>query len=85
MIKMAEENLNKCMHNDCFTCPYKDCISNHEPPGSPFAIPKKVNKLTPEEKRARKRERQRLYDQKHKAEKNLRMKEYYKRKKEGIS
>lgn len=27
---METEN-NKCMHDDCFTCPYKDCISEIDP------------------------------------------------------
>ena len=23
-----EENMSKCNHKDCFTCPYKDCVVN---------------------------------------------------------
>jgi hypothetical protein len=67
---MAEENMNRCMHNDCFTCPYKDCISNKEPEGYPFAEVKRRKKLTPEEKRLKNNLRQRLYYQKKKREKD---------------
>ena len=24
--KMETDNTNRCMHEDCFTCPYEDCI-----------------------------------------------------------
>lgn len=23
---MKTDNTNRCMHEDCFTCPYEDCI-----------------------------------------------------------
>lgn len=42
----------KCTHNNCFTCPYKDCISNVE------VDPKRKKpgrkRLTPEEREQRK-------------------------------
>ena len=28
---MKTDNTNRCMHDDCFTCPYKDCISEIDP------------------------------------------------------
>ena len=80
---MSRENLNRCMHDNCFTCPYRDCISNREPPGSPFGRTERI-KLSPEEKRQRKRERQRKYDMLHQAERAAKAREIYKRKKEGM-
>lgn len=42
----------KCEHNDCFTCPYDDCISNVEV--EPDRKKPGRKKLTPEEKAQRK-------------------------------
>ena len=80
---MADEHLNRCMHDNCFTCPYPDCISNREPPGSPFGKTERI-KLSPEERKMRKRERQRRYDKLHKTERAAKAREAYKRKREGI-
>lgn len=80
---MNDENLNRCMHDDCFTCPYRDCISNKEPPGSPFGRTTR-EKLSPEEKKLRKRERQRIYDKKHQTQRAAAAREAYQRKKQGM-
>lgn len=73
------ENLNKCMHDDCFTCPYPDCISNTEPvkhkPGR--------KKLSPEEKASRKREQHHQWYERNRARILEENKEkYYRRKSE---
>jgi hypothetical protein len=67
------ENLNKCMHNDCFTCPYPDCISNTDPqkhkPGR--------KRKDPAEKARLHREKQRKWYAEHRDEVKERMSRYY--------
>lgn len=74
----------ECGQNDCFNCPYKDCIV----PTEAIVVPKaKTGRkpLTPEEKAQRKRERsKRLYYRK-REERLLQMREYYYRKKEAAN
>lgn len=75
---METENFNRCMHDDCFTCPYKDCISEtdpgeHKKPGR--------KKLSLEEKKARKAAYMREYERKHKERRAQAEKERYHRKK----
>lgn len=76
---MALENLNRCMHDDCFTCPYRDCISNTEPAGSPFRTSR--TKLSEEERIQRRREQQKAYRKAHSAQRSMKAKERYNRKK----
>lgn len=66
----------KCEHNDCFTCPYPDCIKNSEP------IKRKCGRkaLSPEEKKRRKKIYNATYRKKHKAEEH----EKYLKRTEGI-
>ncbi len=45
----------KCEHNDCFTCPYKDCISSVEV--EPERKKRGRKKLPPEERQRRRRAR----------------------------
>ena len=66
----------KCNYNDCFTCPYPDCILGDEVP---------YKKMTPEEFKEHRREYQRQYHLKRKAEHNKRHLEYYNEHKEEIS
>ena len=73
-----QNNNVKCTHNDCFTCPYKDCISDKDP------VKKKRGRppIPLEEKRKHRRERQRKYISKHREEINEKQREnYHKRKK----
>lgn len=53
----------KCEHNDCFTCPYGDCISDVEV--EPERKKRGRKKLPPEEKAKRKALRNHLYYEKH--------------------
>ena len=57
----------RCNHNDCFTCPYSDCISNYEPANTPK---KKCGRkrLPPEVIREHRIQYQRKYNAAHKAE-----------------
>lgn len=67
----------KCEHNDCFTCPYEDCISN-------FEIGKRSRpgrkELSPEEKAKRRKAYNKAYNQRHQAQNH----ERYIKKTEGI-
>lgn len=68
----------KCTHNDCFTCPYNDCISDVEvtPEGK-----KKGRKTLPlEEKKRRRKIYNATYNKKHQQDNH----ERYIRKTEGI-
>ena len=71
-------NLNSCLHDDCFTCPYPDCISNKDPKS------KKGGRKTvsEEEKRRRRREAWNRYHDKKRAEINERKRIAYQKKKE---
>lgn len=66
------------MHDDCFTCPYKDCISERDP-GSRKTPGRK--KLSPEEKKARKAAYMREYQKKNRERIAQAEKERYHRKK----
>lgn len=66
-----------CTHNDCFTCPYGDCISNKEPE-KPKAK-KGRKKMPPEEKSQRKKLKCKEYYEQHKEK----YREYYLAKTEG--
>lgn len=57
----------KCGHDDCFTCPYPDCISDVHV--GPYA--KRGRKpLPPEEKAKRRKAYNKAYTEKHKAERH---------------
>lgn len=62
-----------CEHDDCYTCPYPDCISKKEPekkkPGR--------KRIDPALKRQHKLEYQRRYNKEHKEKINEFMKKYY--------
>ena len=72
-------NLNSCMHDDCFTCPYPDCISSRDPKS------KKGGRKTvsEEEKQRRRRASWDRYHDRHKEEINERRRKAYHKKKEG--
>ena len=57
----------KCSHNDCFTCPYPDCIAD----GKDLVEGRK--KLSPQELVERRKATQKRWYEKHKKER----KEYY--------
>ena len=68
----------KCNHNDCFTCPYDDCISDVEVTAERS---KKGRKALPiEEKKKRRRLYNATYNKKHKKDNHDR----YIKKTEGI-
>lgn len=71
--------MDKCKHDDCFTCPYADCISDRK------AEPKKRGrkKLDPEELRQRRNARARHYHETHKEEHRAYMRKYYAEHKEA--
>ena len=71
------ECTKKCTHNDCFTCPYPDCISDKDP------VKKKRGRkrLPPEVKKRHRREQQKKYLDKHRKQINERQREYYKQRK----
>lgn len=54
-----------CEHDNCFTCPYPDCISDTEPMASGKGKPGR-KKMNPEEVRQHRLEYQRRYNQEHK-------------------
>lgn len=64
-----------CLHNDCFTCPYPECISDKDPGEKKKPGRKKMN---PEEKRKRKNAYAREYYQNHKEYYKEYMIDYYK-------
>lgn len=52
--------MNKCGCEDCFNCPYADCILNYDDiEVEPIRGKRGRKKLPPEEKKARARERER--------------------------
>lgn len=67
-----------CLHDDCFSCPYPDCISKDEPkkkkPGR--------KKLPPEVVHQHRIEYQRRYNEEHREEIYAKMKAYYQEHKE---
>jgi len=64
-----------CEHDNCFTCPYPDCISKTEPKKRK----KGRKKLPPEERQKRRRLRNKIYYAKHREERH----EEYMQKSEG--
>ena len=68
----------KCEHNDCFTCPYPDCISQEDP--EERARKRGRKPLSPEERKRRRQSYNLAYRTKHKAE----LKEKYLKRTEGI-
>lgn len=71
--------MQTCSHNDCFTCPYPDCICDKVKKGD-----KRIRgKLTPDEKRRHKQETNKKYYNKNRAQISEWKREYYKKKKEG--
>lgn len=71
----------KCRHNDCFTCPYPDCISDKVKKGDK----KSRGKLSPEELKIHKQEANKKYYNKNRAQISEWKREYYKKKKAGSS
>ena len=71
----------RCKHNDCFTCPYTDCISDTAPKGAR----KKRQKITKEEAKRRKTEYNRKYYLKNAAHIAELHRKRYQDKKEGTS
>lgn len=49
-------SLNGCIHDDCFTCPYKDCISAKGPQKAKLPTQRKINELGKEDKKVRHRQ-----------------------------
>ena len=65
----------KCTHEDCFTCPYADCIAIiHEPNGKKNKRGRKAT-MTPEERAESKRKWMHNYYQLHKDEIQAKRKE----------
>lgn len=75
---MKTENLYKCMHDNCFTCPYEDCISDTDP-GERKKSGRK--RLSIEEKKARKAAYMREYQKKNRERIAQTERERYHRKK----
>ncbi len=69
----------RCNHDDCFTCPYDDCISNHAPRGGRS----KRRKLTKEEIRRHKAEANKKYYLKHQEAVSATHRNWYLRKKKN--
>ena len=68
----------KCEHNDCYTCPYEDCISDVEV--EPARKKPGRKPLPPEEKKKRIAAYNKEYNRKHRAERH----ERYMKASEGI-
>ena len=64
-----------CQHNDCFTCPYKDCISEKDNSGEKKRPGRK--KMNPEVVRQNRLRYQREYYQQHRDKLNEINKQYY--------
>lgn len=73
----------KCTHEDCITCPYPDCISSSGPVNRVKKKPGR-KRLSPEEKRARRKARDHRYYEKHKEKFSAYYKEYNKKNSERI-
>jgi hypothetical protein len=67
----------KCTHDDCFTCPFEDCISNVEV--EPERKKKGRKPLSAEEKAKRRKAYNQTYNKKHREQNH----ERYMRKTEG--
>lgn len=69
----------KCTHNDCFSCPYQDCISDVAPKGSSG----KRKKLTPSEAKINRQKTNKKYYAKNHPRISQLHREYYRKKKES--
>ena len=67
-----------CEHDDCFTCPYKDCINKAEPKIEKVKKKPGRKKMNPEVVKQHRLEYQRKYNKEHKEKIYAYMKEYYK-------
>lgn len=67
----------KCTHNDCFTCPYDDCICDLAPKGTTG----KRKKLTQEEAKARRAQYNKKYYDKNRSKYQQLHRDYYRKKK----
>lgn len=67
----------KCTHNDCFSCPYDDCICET----SPGRSSKKRQQLSPAEKKARKAQANAKYYAKNQSRYQQLHRDYYRKKK----
>ncbi len=84
--------MQNCGHDDCFTCPYKDCIIKEtdirldEIDNYEIKIPRKCGRkpLDPEERRRRRNEYSKRYYEQHKEACKKRMREYA-RKRNGVA
>lgn len=78
--------MHKCGHDDCFSCPFKDCIVNGVEANEFIEVTGKRGrpKLDPEEKKRRKREFQKKYYKEHREEIMKKMKERYREKKAAV-
>lgn len=70
--------MNRCKHNDCFTCPYDDCISDIAPKGTTS----KRRNLSPDEKKIRKAQTNKKYYDKNRTRISELHRDYYRRRKE---
>ena len=68
----------KCTHNDCFSCPYDDCISDVAPKGSGG----KRKKLSPQEVKMHRQETNKKYYSKNQTKYSQIHREYYRKRKE---
>lgn len=66
----------KCTHNDCYTCPYADCISDR----APKSAKRSRRKLSPEELKRHKAESWKKYYNKKRDEIQAAHRDYYARK-----
>lgn len=80
--------MHKCGHDDCFTCPYNDCIDNgiyeDDEKITRRGRPKKLEFATEEEKHQYHIQKCREHYQQNKEKYRKRQKEYYEKNKEEI-
>lgn len=69
----------RCTHDDCFTCPYPDCVMDSTPRGSA----RKRSKLSPTERKIRKSIANKKYYEKNQSRFQALHREYYRKKKEA--
>jgi len=72
--------MSRCTHNDCFTCPYKDCISETGPKGTG----QRRKKLSSEEVRKHKAETNKRYYYKNREKISALHRKYYQEKKKDV-
>lgn len=70
----------KCKHDDCFTCPYPDCIAEK---AAREEKSRNRRKLTPDEIKRRKREINKKYYSKNRDRISELHRDYYKKKKKS--